>query len=125
MLYDILFEEILEFRNLDMNHIITPVNAAKLRALSKESGYDNKKSDYLCRGFSEGFSLKFEGPQNVKKTAPNLKLRVDLKIELWNKVMVEVKAGRYAGPFEQIPFDSYIQSPIGLVPKDKGTKIAL
>ena len=34
--------------------------------------------------------------------------------------MKEVKEGRYAGPFESIPFDSYIQSPIGLVPKDGG-----
>ena len=34
--------------------------------------------------------------------------------------MKEVKEKRYAGPFEQIPFDNYIQSPIGLVPKDGG-----
>ena len=33
--------------------------------------------------------------------------------------MKEVKLKRYAGPFEKIPFDDdYIQSPIGLVPKD-------
>ena len=31
--------------------------------------------------------------------------------------MKEVHLGRYAGPFETIPFKSYIQSPIGLVPK--------
>ena len=34
--------------------------------------------------------------------------------------MKEVKENRYAGPFEEIPFDHYIQSPIGLVPKDGG-----
>ena len=35
--------------------------------------------------------------------------------------MKEVEAGRYAGPFEEIPFDNnFIQSPIGLVPKDNG-----
>ena len=34
--------------------------------------------------------------------------------------MKEVKEKRYAGPFETIPFDNYIQSPIGLVPKDNG-----
>ena len=34
--------------------------------------------------------------------------------------MKEVKLKRYAGPFSEIPFDSYIQSPIGLVPKDNG-----
>ena len=41
---------------------------------------------------------------------------------LWNKVMKEVKLGRYAGPFkeENIPFLNFIQSPIGLVPKAGG-----
>ena len=39
--------------------------------------------------------------------------------------MKEVQLGRYAGPFESIPFDNYIQSPIVLVHKDKGTKTRL
>ena len=33
--------------------------------------------------------------------------------------MKEVQAKRYAGPFSDIPYDNYIQSPIGLVPKGK------
>ena len=39
--------------------------------------------------------------------------------------MSEVRLGRYAGPFANIPFKHYIQSPIGLVPKDKGKKTRL
>ena len=46
-------------------------------------------------------------------TAPNLKLTVGNETILWNKVMKEVKAKRYAGPFTE----DFIQSPIGLVPK--------
>ena len=34
--------------------------------------------------------------------------------------MKEVKPKRFAGPYKQIPFDNYIQSPVGLVPKDNG-----
>ena len=34
--------------------------------------------------------------------------------------MKEVQKGRYAGPFEEPPFPNFIQSPIGLVPKDQG-----
>ena len=34
--------------------------------------------------------------------------------------MKEVKLGRVAGPFLKVPFDNYIQSPIGLVPKAGG-----
>ena len=57
--------------------------------------------------------------------APNLKLNVGTKTDLWNKVMKEVKVGRYAGPFNEIPFENYIQSPIGLVPKDGGLNTRL
>ena len=39
--------------------------------------------------------------------------------------MKEVELGRYAGPFEKPPFEHYVQSPIGLVPKDKGLKTRL
>ena len=34
--------------------------------------------------------------------------------------MKEVKLGRVAGPFDSIPYDTYMQSPIGLVPKAGG-----
>ena len=33
--------------------------------------------------------------------------------------------GRFAGPFSDPPFDQFVQSPIGLVPKDKGLKTRL
>ena len=39
--------------------------------------------------------------------------------------MKEVKEGRYAGPFSKPPFENYIQSPIGLVPKDGGKSTRL
>ena len=39
--------------------------------------------------------------------------------------MKETELGRYAGPFEQVPYQYYIQSPIGLVPKDGGAKTRL
>ena len=39
--------------------------------------------------------------------------------------MKEVKEKRYAGPFKDPPFEHFIQSPIGLVPKDGGLKTRL
>ena len=36
---------------------------------------------------------------------------------MWEKLMKEVKLGRVAGPFREIPYYNYMQSPIGLVPK--------
>ena len=44
---------------------------------------------------------------------------------LWNKIMKEVKCKRYTGPFSSIPYDYFIQSPVGLVPKDGGKDMQL
>ena len=56
----------------------------------------------------------------MKRTAPNLPINVGTKTDLWNKVMKEFQKRRYAGPFKDIPFEHFIQSPIGLVLKDNG-----
>ena len=40
------------------------------------------------------------------------------KVQLLNKLMKEVMLCRVAGPFSSIPFENFIQSPIGFVPKD-------
>ena len=39
------------------------------------------------------------------------------KFQLWEKIIKEVRNLRFAGPFDAIPFDSFIQSPVGLVQK--------
>ena len=39
--------------------------------------------------------------------------------------MTEVRDKRFGGPFDKIPYEHFIQSPIGLVSKDKGTKTRL
>ena len=90
-----------------------------------QSKYDNTKTKFLVQGFREGFSLGYQGSDTVKLTAPNLKLTIGTEVDLWNKIMKEVGAGRYAGPFKEIPYQHYIQSPIGLVPKDNGTQTRL
>ena len=69
--------------------------------------------------------IGYRGTSNVIREAPNLKLTVGDETILWNKVMKEVKEKRYAGPYKKPPFKSYIQSPIGLVPKDHGKDVRL
>ena len=112
--------------NLDLHNIVTPVNPDKLEELLIMSNYDAAKRQYLVKGFKEGFELGYKRKlQNVRREAPNLKLRVGNKTELWNKVMKEVQLGRFAGPYEKPPFESFVQLPIGLVSKDKGKKTRL
>ena len=109
-----------------MNNLVTPVDVEELEKLLQDSNYDPEKSQRLVEGFRSGFTLGYEGRQDVKITSPNLKFSIGDEIELWNKVMTEVKELRYAGLFEKILFEEgYIQSPIRLVPKDNGTSTRL
>ena len=104
---------------MNLTDIVTPVRVNILSKLYNETHYDNEKARHLIQGFTNGFSIGYEGPENIRQYSPNLKLTVGSKYELWNKVMGEVAANRFAGPFEWVPFDYFIQSPIGLVPKDQ------
>ena len=97
----------LQFDNLDLQQIYTPVNATNLEILLKETNYDPKETEYLVNGFKNGFDLGYRGNAEVKQTSPNLKFTIGNDIELWNKVMKEVEAKRYAGPFPNIPFDNF------------------
>ena len=109
-----------------MDSVVTPVDPDVLERLLIQSEYDPEETEFLVDGFQNGFDIGYRGATNVKLSAPNLKFRgVRNEILLWNKVMKEVGLGRYAGPFPEIPFEYYIQSPIGLVPKDGGTDVRL
>ena len=81
-----------------------------------------KEIDFLNRGFSTGFDIGYEGPKFCQSTAKNMPFTVGNETVLWNKLMKEVKLKRVAGPFDEIPFENFIQSPIGLVPKAGGDR---
>ena len=74
----------------------------------------------MYKGFSEGFSIEYRGPEERRDTARNIPFSVGDKFILWEKMMKEVKLRRFAGPFKDIPFKYFIQSPVGLVPKAGG-----
>ena len=109
----------LYYTNYDLENVVTPVKPDILEQLLVETGYDHEETKFVVDGFRHGFDLGYQGQCcNIQRRAPNLKLRVGNKTILWNKVMKEVKLGRFAGPYEVPPFEDFIQSPIGLVPKD-------
>ena len=54
----------------------------------------------------------------------NIPFMVGDKRDMWNKIMLKVKLGRLAGPYLKIPFEHFVQSPIGLVEKS-GNKTRL
>ena len=113
------------YKNYDLTSVVTPVKVEEYQKLLVESNFDKEKTAFLVDSFTNGFPLGYDGNKKVKMKSPNLKLRVGSEIILWNKVMKEIKAGRFAGPFEEVPYEFFIQSPIGLVPKDGGKETRL
>ena len=111
--------------NHNLQDIVTPVKVDVFEELLVDSNYDPKEAKFLIDGFRHGFKLNYQGPRNRCDQSKNIPFTVGDKVEMWAHIMKEVKAGCCAGPFETIPFDHYIQSPIGLVPKDGGTKTRL
>ena len=80
------------------------------------NGYDRLKRKYLVDGFKLGFRLNnfsFQHSDNDKilKSALNFPDIVDVKLQK------ESAAGRILGPLNKPPFEKFVMSPLGLVPK--------
>ena len=99
--------------------IVTPIKIQAFGDLLVQTNYDPVKTQHLVDGFTRGFDLGYRGPENRQDTAPNLPLRIGSRRDVWQKIMKEVKLNRYAGPFKKIPYSKYVQSPVGLVPKEE------
>ena len=105
------------FTNFNLKNIVTPVKVDKFIQMLKLSEYLQEEVDFLKSGFRHGFDIGYEGPQTRQSASENIPFTVGDQVDLWNKLMKEVRLGRIAGPFDKVPFDNFIQSPIGLVPK--------
>ena len=111
--------------NYDLENICTPIKVEVLQDLLYKTNYNKDDAEFLIQGFTHGFDVGYQGPRDRKCVSRNLPITVGSHVELWNKLIKEVRAKRVAGPFDEIPFNHYIQSPIGLVPKDGGVKTRL
>ena len=94
--------------NYDLQGIVTPIRVDILEDLLIKSEFDPAKRQFIITGFMNGFDIGYQGPMRRQDTSENIPLHLGTKVDLWNKVMKEVKLGRYAGPFKDIPFDNYM-----------------
>ena len=108
------------FCNLDLETITTPLNVDRFEQFLVEEEYNTTEHDFLIDGFRNGFDIGYTGPTNRQSQSENIPLTTGTKEDLWGKIMKEVEARRVARPFNEIPFEDYIQSPIGFVPKAGG-----
>ena len=113
---------VLQYSNYEWDKIITPIKVEEFHKLLKETGYQQQKIQFLCDGFTRGFDLGYRGSMERNNLSENIPLKVGSKLELWNKVMEEVRLKHYTGPYklENLPVKHFIQFPIGLVPKANG-----
>lgn len=120
--YPTLPESTRQLSNYGLLDIVTPIDPVALRQLLQDTSYDPHETEFLVDGFINGFRLGYHGPRDVQITSCNLKFHVGDKFDLWDKVMTEVAAKRYCGPYDcvqDIPFKNpaWLQAPCGLVPK--------
>ena len=111
--------------NHDLTSIVTPVKPTVLNRLLRQTSMLIQDIEFLVDGFTQGFDLCYWGPKHRASTSRNLPFTIGDKSELWSKLLKEVRIVWVAGPFDQIPFSDFIQSPIGLVPKDGGKQTRL
>ena len=63
--------------------------------------------------------------KKIRRRAPNLKIKSGQPDHTLEQNYERSGKNRYTGPYSTIPFDYYIQSPVGLVPKDGGNDTRL
>ena len=87
-------------------------------------GYCEYRRRFLYLGLMHGFKLHYRGPR-ISKCFNNHKSALNRPNEVENKLQNEVQKGHIEGPFYLPPFDPFIISPIGLVPKKETGKFRM
>lgn len=79
-------------------------------------GYDPTLAQFLLNGFTEGFSLEYQGRRS-SRVCPNSTSAGEHPEVIDRKIASELKEGRILGPFTFPPTSDFRASPIGVVPK--------
>ena len=95
----------------------TPVKTNQLKHVLE--GYEAAK--YLLDGFTDGFRLGCLVPPKAN-IAKNHKSVYDHPEVIKKHITKGVALGRIAGPFTKPPFENFISSPLGIVPKSEPGK---
>lgn len=94
----------------------TPIRPDRLWAAL--DGFDSEKRLYLVRGFSKGFEIPSTIISDPPKFGYTNHLSATQEFEVvQRKLDKEALLGRIRGPFSSPPFNDFIVSPLGVVPK--------
>ena len=77
------------FSNYDLMSIMTPVKVHEFIRMLEASGYDEGETNFLARGFTQGFDIGYRGPLCRQDTSKNIPFQegVGDKVDMWNKIM--------------------------------------
>ena len=105
-------QEVSFHQNFDLQTIVMPLNVAQFDRLLRRANYDPIEVDYLVNGFKYGFDIGYTGSMTRQDRSKNIPFKdgVGNAFIMWEKIMKEVKAGRYAGPFTKMPFRYFVQT---------------
>ena len=93
----------------------TPIKVNKLEHFLQ--GYNCDVKNKLIQGFSFGFKINSvieKADQKFPNNHRSARKNPEVVVQKNNK---EILKGRKRGPFKHPPFDNFICSPLGLVPK--------
>ena len=60
------------FENFDLESLVTPLNVNKFVELLQKSSYNEEESRFLIQGFTEGFGIGYQGPQERQSESDNI-----------------------------------------------------
>ena len=78
----------------------------------------------MVTGFTFGFRIGFLGERRAAES-PNLKSALQQPLIVQSKLRKECEAGRIVGPFLSPPFQNFVCSPLGIVPKKDPSEFRL
>ena len=74
-------QEILYYKNFDLENLVTPVDPDVFEALLVNSNYDKQETKFIVDGFLFGFPLGYVPKTNVQVTFNNLRLTVGTRVD--------------------------------------------
>jgi len=101
----------------------TPVKVNQLAHFLE--GYNSNLKNNLIQGFTSGFKINSSLDKNVVKFPQNHKSATGNPQVVTKKIHREIQKGRIKGPFKEPPFNNFICSPLGLVPKKESGSFRL
>ena len=84
------------YTDLNWNNIVTPIKIDQYQYWLEKYEYPTDKINYLLNGFKCGFDIGHRGPLRRKSNSQNIPLSVGSHLEIWNKVIKEVRMGRFS-----------------------------